>query len=228
MTLTLPEYYYDGSFQEFKQVLTADLDTVKLPANTQLVTAGEYMRHTYYVHQGILKFYIIAENGKEKTELFIGQDGIFPLYSPLERRYKGERDELLVKTQTSATLTKIPQMRIERLVTTNPSFAKRMLRQYADMSSILLYDVINLTAQDNLTKICNYLYQYKRLLQPHGIQLTQDEIAVNIGIPRLTLSRYLKRLRQIGIITTARKQIEVTDWPRLVALCSSELINKRE
>lgn len=99
-----------------------------------------------------------------------------------------------------------------------------MLRQYADFSAILLYDAINLASQDSLTKVCSYLYQYEKLLKPHGIILTQEEIASNIGIPLLTLSRYLQKLRQRGIISTARKQIRVLDWPRLVKLCSPELL----
>lgn len=99
-----------------------------------------------------------------------------------------------------------------------------MLRQYADFTAILLYDTINLSSQNNLTKVCNYLYQYEKLLKPHGIILTQEEIASNIGIPLLTLSRHLQKLRQQGIITTARKQIEVVDWPRLIKLCSPELL----
>lgn len=224
MELSLPKYYYDQGFSRFKSILTDNYESFTVPKNTQLVTTGEYMRDTYFIHEGILRFYITADNGDEKTELFIGPGGLFPLYSPLERRYKTERDELLVKTQTTAQLTKIPQKHIDYLINHHPDFAKAMLIQYTDFTSILLYDVINLTAQNNLTKVCNYLYQYKRILQPHGIHLTQDDIAINIGITRLTLSRCLKKLRDDHIISTSRKQITIIDWPKLAALCSSEML----
>lgn len=226
MQLKLPEYYYDRSFENFRDVLVKGNPKMRVPAATQLVSVGEFMHDTYYIHQGILKLYIIDENGGEKTELFIGKGGLFPLYSPLDRRYKGERDELLVKTQTAAVVTRISQQRLDELITTDPMFAKTMLKQYADFSALLLYDAISLSTKDSLTKICNYLYQYKRLLQPNGINLTQDEIATNIGVPRLTLTRYLKKLRQNKIIATSRKQIEVLDWERLIQLCSTELIDK--
>lgn len=222
--MKIPEYYYDNTFVPFKDLLVAGRQQHQYVAGTTLVNVGEYMTNTYYIHQGILKLAIVSNTGMEKTELFIGHGGLFPLYSPVERRYREERDELIVKAQTAVTVTKIPQRAIADLLDRNPAFAQAMLRQYADFSAILLYDAINLSSQDNLTKVCNYLYQYEKLLKPHGIILTQEEIASNIGIPLLTLSRHLQKLRQQGIITTARKQIHVLDWPRLIRLCSPELL----
>jgi CRP-like cAMP-binding protein len=224
MKLTIPKFYYDTSFKSFKDELTQGRPQLNLPAGYPLVKAGEYMYSSYYVHTGVLKFYIISDNGDEKTEWFIGPGGLFPLYSPLERHYRNERDSLLLKAQTSCKVTKIPQSEIDHLLDHDAKLAKRMLRQYADFSSILLYDSITLATQDNTTKICNYLYQYETLLKPHGIILTQKEIAINIGVSLLTLSRTLTRLRHQGIIATSRKMIEVLDWPNLIALCSPDLL----
>ena len=220
--MKIPEYYYDNTFIPFQDLLISDRRQRHFAAGETLINVGEYMTSTYYIHQGVLKLAIVSNTGVEKTKLFIGHGGLFPLYSPIERRYREERDELIVKAQTDVTV--IPQRAIADLLDHQPAFAKAMLRQYADFSAILLYDAINLSSQDNLTKICNYLYQYEKLLKPHGIIITQEEIASNIGIPLLTLSRHLQKLRQQGIIITARKQIEVVDWPRLIRLCSPELL----
>lgn len=225
MKMKLPEYYYDGTFRSFMPELLKGYHPKNYAPNAQLVTAGEFMNDAYYVHSGVIRLYIISDTGAEKTEWFIGPGGLFPLYSPLERRYKGERDQLLIKTQTKAKLTRLPQKRIADLIQHDPDFAEAMVRQYADFSSILLYDIINLAAQDSLTKICNYLYQYEKLLKPHGIILTQSEIAANIGIPLLTLTRGLKKLREEGVVTTSRKEITVIDWQKLIAHCSSELLS---
>lgn len=225
MRLTLPQYYYDGSFKPFDDLLTNGLPREKYQADIPLVSAGEFMDQTYYVHQGIIKLYIISNNGKEKTQWFIGPGGLFPLYSPLERRYKGERDELLVKTQIPTTLTRISQSRIQQLIQDNPDFAKVMLRQYADFTAILLYDIINLASASSMTKVCNYIYQYVKVLQPNGIVLSQEEIANNIGIPLLTLSRILKKLCAQRIINTGWKKIQVLNWQALLDYCSPELID---
>lgn len=189
--MKIPEYYYDNTFIPFQDLLISDRRQRHFAAGETLINVGEYMTSTYYIHQGILKLAIVSNTGV----LFIGHGGLFPLYSPIERRYREERDELIVKAQTDVTVTKIPQRAIADLLDHQPAFAKAMLRQYADFSAILLYDAINLSSQDNLTKVCNYLYQYEKLLKPHGIILTQEEIASNIGIPLLTLSRHLQKLR---------------------------------
>lgn len=99
-----------------------------------------------------------------------------------------------------------------------------MLRQYADFSAILLYDIATLATRDSLTNTCNYLYQYEKLLKPHGVILTQEEIETNIGIPLLTFTRKLSWLRKNGIISTSRKEILILDWPKLIQHCSPDLL----
>lgn len=224
MKLTIQRFYSDNSFKQFEKELIADRDSINLPKNYQLVGANEYMSSSYYVHSGVLKFYIIANNGNEKTEWFIGPGGLFPLYSPLDRHYRNERDTLLVKAQTPVNITRIPQDTIDRLLDSDPAFSKRMLRQYADFSAILLYDIATLATRDSLTNTCNYLYQYEKLLKPHGVILTQEEIATNIGIPLLTFTRKLSWLRKNGIISTSRKEISILDWPKLIQHCSPDLL----
>lgn len=223
--LKIPEYYYDSTFANFQDTLTTGRAPQSFQANDQLVTIGEFMTRSFYVHRGSLRFYILdAETGSEKTELFIGPGGLFPLYSPVERQYRMERDAFLVKAQTDVVVTPLPQRDLATLLTTTPALAMAMLRQYADFSSILLYDAVVLATQDSLTKVCNYLYQYEKLLKPHGIILTQAAMASNVGLPLLTFTRVLQKLREQGIVTTARKTLTVVDWPGLVRRCSPELL----
>lgn len=223
--LKIPEYYYDSTFATFQDILTIGRAPQSFQANDQLVTIGEFMTRSFYVHHGSLRFYILdAETGSEKTELFIGPGGLFPLYSPVERQYRMERDAFLVKAQTDVVVTPLPQRDLATLLTTTPALAMAMLRQYADFSSILLYDAVVLATQDSLTKVCNYLYQYEKLLKPHGIILTQAAMASNVGLPLLTFTRVLQKLREQGIVTTARKTLTVVEWPALVQHCSPELL----
>jgi len=223
--LKIPEYYYDGTFMPFQPILTANRPTQAFQPNDQLVTIGEFMTRSFYVQQGILRFYILdADTGSEKTELFIGPGGLFPLYSPVERQYRMERDAFLVQAQTDAVVTPIPQRDLATALATDPQFAMAMLRQYADFSGILLYDAVILATQDSLTKVCNYLYQYEKLLKPHGVVLTQAAMASNVGLPLLTFTRVLQKLRALGIVTTARKTLTVVDWPALVQQSSPELL----
>jgi len=67
-------------------------------------------------------------------------------------------------------------------------------------------------------------FQYEKLLKPNGIVLTQAAMASNAGVPLLTFPRVLQKLREKRIVTTARKSLTIVDWPRLVRLCSPELL----
>jgi len=222
--LKIPEYYSEGIFTPFAAKLTAGRTPQTFQANDQLVTIGEFMSRSFYIHRGVLRFYILdAETGREKTEWFIGPGDLFPLYSPLERQYRMERDAFLVKAQTDVVVTPLSQQFLASQLA-DTDFANSMLRQYADFSNILLYDAVILASQDSQTKVCNYLYQYEKLLKPHGIVLTQEAMASNVGVPLLTFTRVLQKLREKGIVTTARKSLTIVDWPGLVRLCSPELL----
>lgn len=106
--MKIPEYYYDRTFIPFKDQLIGKRPSTRYTAGDTLINVGEYMTSTYYIHQGILKLAIVANTGTEKTALFVGRGGLFPLYSPPERRYREERDELVVRAQTDVVVTRIP------------------------------------------------------------------------------------------------------------------------
>jgi len=225
--MNLPSYFYEGSFEPFREELVQGKPRKKAKKGDVLNQVGDYMDCTYYVHEGILRFYIInTETGTEKTEWFVGSGGLFPLYSPVGRHYRMERDNFLVTVQEDAIVTKISQEEIENLLKKNSKFAISMLKQYADLSSILLYEAITLSTTDTNTKICNYLWQYVRLLVPKGVRLSQEEQAENCGVSRIAYARCLQKLREEGIVETTRKGIEVLDWEGLEAHCNPDLLEE--
>ncbi len=220
----IPSYYYGDIFKDFKKDIEKYGIVEFYKKGEYLNKPGEYMDYSFYVVSGILRYYNVNSEGKEKTVWFIGADGIFPLYSPVNRRYRIERENSLVQAVTDVQVIKIAQTNLLDCMKNNNDFMIKMLERYADFSGLLLYESLNFSTSNNLTNVCNYLYHYETVLKPHGIVLTQEEMAVNIGTTPLNLARTLKTLREKGIISTGRKHIEIIDLQRLYLLCSGDIV----
>lgn len=221
--MRLPSYYYDHSFDDYKNILINNGYRETYKKDETLVGINDFMDRSYFIEKGILRFYIINKDGKEKTIMFIGPGGVFPLYSPIQRQYKNEHESFLCSAMSDVVVHRIAQTSMHSLMNTNGKLAITMLDQYADLAAILLYESITLSTNSTFTKICNYLYQYETILKPHGILLTQEEIAINIGVTQLLLARTLKKLRDENLITTSRKNIKIVDLKSFQLYCDGTI-----
>lgn len=56
------------------------------------------------------------------------------------------------------------------------------------------------------------------------IEMTQEDLADILGISRVHITRELTELRRMGILTTMRGRLTITDFPALVGLCTNETV----
>ena len=98
--------------------------------------------------------------------------------------------------------------------------------------SVVLRDLLVLSVEIfigglDILKLCNLLYllsDKKGGPDDRQIHLSQEELADVLAVNRVNLSRHLSRLRQEGIISTGRKQIQVLRPDLLADFCSSETV----
>lgn len=218
-----PKYYYDNKFPEFKELLKSNGRIVRFSKDSNIVGPNELMHNLYYVLDGVMRFYVIAEditgNMLEKTIWFVGKDNIFPLYGPVGHQCRFEYENQMLSAYTDVTAICISRKTALNLMQNNFNFALEMLNRYADLSGILLYESVNLLRSAR-RRIINFLAMYEQTLKPNGIVLTQEEIATITGTTPPTVARVLKTLRDMGIIETSRKQIVIHDLAKLQELCS--------
>lgn len=218
-----PKYYYDNKFSDFKELIQKHGHIVHFSKDSSIVGPNELMHELYYVIDGIMRFYVIAEDitGStfEKTIWFIGKDNIFPLYGPVGHQCRFEYENQMLSAYTDVTAICINRKTALKLMQENFPFAQEMLNRYADLAGILLYESVNLLRSAK-RRIINFLAMYETTLKPNGIVLTQEEIATITGTTPPTVARELKTLRDMGIIETSRKQIIIQDLEKLKDLCS--------
>lgn len=222
--MRIPSYYHAGDFKNFE----SDLESLGIcefyKKGEFLNSSGEYMDYAFYIKSGILRYYNVNDCGNEKTVWFIGKDSIFPLYSPIEHEYRIEKLNSMVEAVSDTFVIKIKQSDLLAYIRQNSDFAIAMLKKYADLAGLLLYESLNFSTRNNFINVCNYLYHYESVLKPNGIVLTQEEMAAQIGTTPLSLARTLKTLRERGIVSTKRKVIDVTDMSELKKLCNGDIV----
>lgn len=107
----------------------------------------------------------------------------------------------------------------------NMELNSQVLETYSMYINLLIYESAHQDYNSAFEKICNLLYLFSlHGATPGRIDLTQQDIAdiLSVSLPNVTGN--LARLRREGIIVSHRKWIEITDFPRLAACCSSETL----
>lgn len=216
-----PKYYYDGRFAPFRDFVLSHGSKVRFSAGEYVVNVNELMHSLYYVTDGVLRFYVAGEdidgNILEKTIWYIGKDNIFPLYGPVGHACRFEYENQVLIAETDVTAYRFNRADCQQMMRENFDFTTTMLDAYADLAGILLYESLNLLRSSS-RRITNFLSMYDSTLKPAGIKLSQEEIAGITGVTLPTVARELKKLRDMGVITTARKRIIIKDRDKLMAL----------
>ena len=56
------------------------------------------------------------------------------------------------------------------------------------------------------------------------LAVTKEDLADILGISRVHLTRELTELRRMGVLTTTRGRLTITDLPALAGLCTDETV----
>ena len=109
----------------------------------------------------------------------------------------------------------------------NAALAEQVVNWYAMYVNRFLFETVHQEFNSIRVKLCNLLYLLT-MNQPANsglvIEMTQEDLADILGISRVHITRELTELRRMGILTTMRGRLTITDFPALVGLCTNETV----
>ena len=165
------------------------LETLHIPANTSLLREGEVCRHLYFLNKGIVRFFVMNDDGKDTTKFFTTEHELFTSQQSfssqvLAREYIESLEETHLFTITYDALQRlyeeVPKWHI---------FIRRVLQAVNGMTEGIYMDSITLTAEE----------RYRRLLQDEpeiALRAPLKHIASYLGVTPESLSRIRKKLSQ--------------------------------
>lgn len=220
-----PRYYFADDFRNFYEYFLSQPHTERIyQKGDYLWKLGQpYDRIQYYV-SGASVHFSEHENGHRKIISFHGPGTIMPGYHTNSFRIELSLTTVALSEIKVLEFT-VPQFKV--MFDTNPALAESVVNWYAKYVNRFLFETIHQDFNSSQVKLCNLLYLLT-MNQPSNsgltIEMTQEDIADILGMSRVQITRELTTLRNLGILSTTRGRLIVTDLPALVALCTEETI----
>ena len=194
----------------------------KVGAGHVLFTTGEECRGLYIIEAGRVRIYRTNPEGREQV-LHIEGPGRPVAELPL---FDGGPYPASAVTLEETRLVFLPRADFEYLYRTHPDIAQAIIRALGRRLRHLVHVTETLAFRDVAARLALLLVGYAERSgrhTPDGIELTldrtQEELALEIGAARESVSRAMKQLRRKGLILPIdRDRLLVPDLSRLRAL----------
>jgi CRP/FNR family transcriptional regulator len=187
-----------------------------------LFTTGEACRGLYIVESGRVRIYRTDPEGREQV-LHVEGPGRPVAELPL---FDGGPYPASAVTLEESRFVFLPVADFEHLYRTHPDIAQAIIRGLGRRLRHLVHVTETLAFRDVAARLALLLVGYAERTgrqTPEGIELTldrtQEELSLEIGAARESVSRAFKQLRRKGLIEThGRDVLRIPDLARLRAL----------
>lgn len=210
--------YFKGLKMEAQRFIEKNSTIKFYPKGKFIFFAEERCTKLYIVKEGLIKIFLLGDDGKEITIHYSGKgkflgDTILFNEDPYGAHACAAEDSELIVIE-NRTLEKIISLYPEVGIKMLADFGKRLKRMMMVMGEIALSDVrkrlIRLIIE--LAKESCSDSNGKIVLK---VPMKQDELASMIGTKREVLCRELHKLRREGLLAVARGKITINDMGRL-------------
>lgn len=191
-------YQFVNSFSPISEAAFKKLTEIsafkKLKANTPIVTVGQIPQYVYLLSSGIMRAYMIAEDGKQHNKkLFSGISCVGPLTALI----KNSPSELIYESITDCNTFEI-----------NFNEFRKLCRQHFELGRLYVkvlefifieyerrnLDLMSLNATERYLKLQRQIPDIDNLIP-------QFQIASYLGVTTVQLSRIRKKIRTEGVLT---------------------------
>ncbi len=195
-----------------------------LPAGSLLFSTGEESRGLYVVVEGRVRIYRVSPDGREQV-LHIEGPGRTVAELPL---FDGGKYPASADTMEETRLVFLPRAEFERLYRTNPDAADAIIRALGKRLRHLVQVTETLAFRDVAARLAMLLAGYAESAgRPvaGGVEVvldrTQEELALEIGAARESVSRALRQLLRKGLLAEVeRDRVVIPDVARLRMLAA--------
>lgn len=192
-----------------------------VPAGHVLFTSGEACRGLYVIETGQVRIYRTSPEGKEQI-LHVEGPGRPVAELPL---FDGGPYPASAITTEPSRLTFLPQSDFEAVYRTHPDAAHAIIRGLGKRLRHLVHVTETLAFHDVAARLAMLLVGYAErdgTKTPVGIELTldrtQEELSLEIGTARESVSRAMRQLKRSGLIEAlSGNRIRIPDVAKLRA-----------
>ncbi len=188
----------------------AEISTIaELPAGTELVQSGKYVRSVMLVVEGHIKLYREGEDGGEYFIYYLQPGGA----CALSMVCAGKQSRMDIKgiAVEKSVVVKVPVGEMDELVRQYISWYHFVVETYRSRFEDLLLTLDDVAFKNMDERLLSYLGQQRHVFGTDLLPLTHQQIATDLNSSREVISRLLKKLEVAGLVKLSRNHIEWLD-----------------
>jgi len=200
-------------FPEFEPALLASLEKEgiirEIPAGTQLMRAGQIIRSTMLVLEGLIKIYRSDDEGNEffMYHLKPGQACALSMTCSIGQ----QTSQISAKTSKDSIVLQIPIEKMDEWMGEFRSWYQFVVQTYRSRFDEMLQTLDSIAFRHMDERIEFYLKRHRDNLGTNIIPVTHQQIAQELNSSREVISRLLKKLAERGKIKLSRYHVEIID-----------------
>lgn len=193
----------------------------EIPAKTVLFREREPPRALYIIERGKVELFV-ERRGERRIVQTCGPGatvGDLPVMLGLAAYAYS------AATRPASRLLRFSMETIRALVEANPEICFRFLRLVSWRLERAERRLLELSGRSALEQIVQLLIREADEQHSNAVRITQSDLAAALGLSRQTVSRVLGELERLGLLKRGRRQLEILDHHRLIAISDPRAIH---
>ena len=198
--------YFPWAEPKLLHVLSEEALFAEVAEGSTLLTEGAWVSSLPFVLKGRVK--VMSKSEKRELLLYYllpGESCIMSFSASLQQH----PSRIYAVAEEESELLLIPVEKLSLWMRHFPSLSRFIFQLYDRRYLDLLDTVDQLIFWKLEDRLLNYLKEQQRLNQGAAVQLTHQQIALDLGSAREVISRILKKLVREGAINISRQEISV-------------------
>lgn len=181
-----------------------DLPVLELPEKQVVFSQGQSCDNYIVLARGQVKVFTRSADGRELVLYRINAGEMCVLTTSCLLGGNHYPAEAITETSVKAHL--LPRQGFNRLLDSDSQFRHFVFDSFSQRLTALMTQMEQVTLDSVDQRLARFLLQQS---QGNQLQVTHQDIAVNIGSAREVVSRHLKELENQGVVALSRGKIEL-------------------
>ena len=206
--------FFNNLTEEEKKLMLDNVVLKSFKKNSFIHRGSQDCSGLILVHQGQLRCYINAENGKELTIYRLLENDIC-LFSAT-CILKNIEFEVFVTAEKDTSAYIIPSVIYEELRSKNCVVAEYTAKLMASKFSEVMFLIENTMFKSFDIRLANFLITERSIEETDNLKITHEDIANHLGTAREVVTRMLQYFVKEGIVELSRNNISILDMDKLL------------
>lgn len=198
--------------EEERARLRPYLEPVALEFNQTLVEFDQPFEHVYFLETAVTATIVRTSEGDTIEVGMMGAEG----FVGLSRLYGVRRSNATVLVQVAGSALRMRASDFDTHVRERGGPCLELLLRYANFFAAVVQQHAACNATHNIeSRMCRWILLIHDRAGRNGFPLTQEYLALMLGVRRPTVSETAQKLREEGLIGYTRGSLSVKDRPKL-------------